>query len=102
MEVLHQATFMKQAGHETRCLRGMASVWELKEVEHYHKSLEYLIHHNEDSLQQYEAAIADIEWLAELLVFRSRAYMEDFMSLVTSDQQLDVLEAATEFCAAAG
>ena len=102
MEVLHQATLMKQAGRETRRLQAMASMWELKEVEHYHKFLKYLIYCNEDSLQQYEAAITDIKWLAELLVFRSHAYMEDFMSLVTSDRQLDVLEAATEFCAAAG
>ena len=92
---------MKQAGRETRRLRAMASAWELKEVEHYRKFLEYIVHRNEDSLQQYEVAVADTESLAELLAFRHNAYAEDFASLVTSDRQLDVLEAATEFRAAA-
>ena len=91
---------MKQAGCETRRLRAMASMWELKEVEHYCKFLEYIIHHNEDSLHQYEVAIADTKSLAKLLAFRHNAYAEDFASLVTSDWQLDVLKAAMEFRAA--
>ena len=92
---------MKQAGHETRCLQVMASTWELKEVEHYCKFLEYIIHCNEDSLQQYEVTVTDTESLAELLACRHNAYVEDFASLVTSDQQLDVLKAVMEFHAAA-
>ncbi|KAG6373017.1 hypothetical protein JVT61DRAFT_7070 [Boletus reticuloceps] len=100
-EALHQAVLMKQAGRETRRLRAMASVWELKEVEHYRKFLEYVIRRNEDSLQQYEASVADTESLAELLAFRYRAYVEDHVALATSDRQLDVLEAATEFHTAA-
>ena len=92
---------MKQAGCETRCLQAMASTWELKEVEHYRKFLKYIVHCNEDSLQQYKVAVADTKSLAKLLAFRHNAYAEDFMSLVTSDQQLDVLKAATEFHAAA-
>ena len=92
---------MKQAGRETRRLRAMASAWELKEVEHYHKFLEHLIRRNEDSLQQYEAAVTDTESLAKLLAFRYHAYVEDFTTLVMSDRQLDILEAATESRAAA-
>ena len=88
---------MKQAGRETRRLRALASTWELKEVEHYSKFLEYVIHRNEDSLQQYEATVADTGSLAELLAFRHHAYVEDYVALVTSDRQLDVVEAATEF-----
>ena len=79
----------------------MASMWELKEVEHYSKFLEYVIHCNEDSLQQYEATIADTGSLAKLLAFRHHTYVEDYVALVTSDQQLDVVKAVMEFHTAA-
>lgn len=101
VEVLHQVVLIKQARHETRYLWVMAFVWELKEVKHYSKFLKYVIHHNENSPQQYKATVTDTGSLVKPLAFKHHAYMEDYMALVRSDQQLDIIKAAMEFHTAA-
>lgn len=84
---------MKEAGRETRRLHAMASAWELKEVEHYQKLLHFFHQCNQGNLRTFDTLSRDMQHLNKLIRFKHHEYSEELASMVTSDRQLNVLEA---------
>ena len=87
---------MKHAGRETRCLRALASAWEIKEVEHYAKLMRHI--HKQDYMK-YKEFVADeedidVNTVDGLVAYNHELYNEQLVSLGNVDSQLDQLEEA--------
>ena len=87
---------MKCAGRETRCLRALASAWEIKEVEHYAKLMHHI--HKQDYMK-YKEFVADkedidVNTVDSLVAYNHELYNEQLVSLGNVDSQLDQLEEA--------
>jgi len=106
---------MKQAGHETRHFRALATAWELKEIEHYGKLVQEL-HQTDYELREYDAMVdekdhmglEDSESLMEeinsmvppdirdsmagITAYKHEVYHEEALSFDTTETQLDQLE----------
>jgi len=114
---------MKQAGHETRRFRALATAWELKEIEHYGKLVQELHQTDYEELKEYDAmdkkdhvGPEDLESLMEeinsvvppdvrdsvagIAAYKHEVYHEEALSFDTTETQLDQLEEEVKGCLA--
>ena len=83
---------MKCAGRETRCLRALASAWEIQEVEHHAKLICHM--HKDDYMnyKEYATEADDINAMDSLMAYNHKLYNEQLVSIGNVDSQLDQLE----------
>ena len=90
---LAEAKVLKEAGRESRSHRALATVWELKKAEHYHKILQYLVRCDTTSLRLFEEIVGDFTSIEDHIRFQHALYSEEALELAATNAQMDVIEA---------